>query len=89
MYGMRNSSFTKDQLTSLGVTKEMNINNTQFMRPLFPILQTRPLEIPKDSVLLEYKLLFKEDFRSRLFETHNTNDKSEPADNYSLKLAVS
>ncbi|KAG5673735.1 hypothetical protein PVAND_003755 [Polypedilum vanderplanki] len=90
MYQYRNSSFTKEQLTNLGITKEMNTSQ-QFNRPLFPLLQNKPIEIEKNNKAMDYKVLFKEDFRSRLFEIHNTASsakKGTEMDNYSLQIAA-
>jgi hypothetical protein len=89
MYQFRNSSFTKEQLTNLGITKEMS-SSQPISRPLFPTLVSKPLEIERNNVAMDYKVLFKEDFRSRLFEIHNTTNtiKKQVVDNYSAQIAI-
>ncbi|CAG9808316.1 unnamed protein product [Chironomus riparius] len=84
MYSFRNSSLTKEQLNNLGVTSK-DSNATQFTRPLFPILASKPSEIEKN-VGLDYKMVWKEDFRSRLFEIHS-NPTNQNSDSYSFKIA--
>ncbi|XP_070503515.1 DNA-directed RNA polymerase III subunit RPC7-like [Chironomus tepperi] len=84
MYSFRNSSLTKEQLNNLGVTSK-DSNVTQFTRPLFPVLASKPSEIEK-SVGLDYKMVWKEDFRSRLFEMHS-NPTDQNSDSYSFKIA--
>lgn len=86
MYSFRNSSLTKEQLTNLGVTSK-DSSSTQYTRPLFPILASRPHEIEKN-VALDYKIVWKEDFRSRLFEMYS-NPTSTESDSYSFRIAVS
>lgn len=85
MYAFRNSGFTKEQLTNLGVTgKDVPI---AAQTPLFPPLISRPIEIEK-TVSLDYKVVWKEDFRSHLFEVHSNSELNLTDDSYSSKVAV-
>lgn len=87
MYAFRNSGFTKEQLNNLGVTgKDVPI---AAQTPLFPPLISRPIEIDKNNVSLDYKVVWKEDFRSHLFEIHSNSEPSLTDDSYSSKVAVS
>lgn len=86
MYAFRNSGFTKEQLTNLGVTGKDVPIATQ--TPLFPPLISRPIELEKN-VSLDYKVVWKEDFRSRLFEVHSNSELNLTDDSYSSKVAVS
>lgn len=88
MYAFRNSSFTKEQLTNLGVglpgaSKDLPNQVT----PLFPPLISKPIEIEKN-VSLDYKIVWKEDFRSWLHETHNSIANSTTSDRFYSKVAV-
>lgn len=86
MYAFRNSGFTKEQLTNMGVTgKEAPVAVTT---SLFPPLISRPIEIEKNSAL-DYKVVWKEDFRSHLFEVHSNSELNLTDDSYSSKVAVS
>lgn len=87
MYAFRNSGFTKEQLTNLGVTGKDIPNATQ--TPLFPPLNSRPIEIDKNNVAMAYKVVWKEDFRSHLFDVHSNSDLNLNDDSYSSKIAVS
>lgn len=85
MYSFRNSSLTKDQLTSLGVNSKDN--TTTIQTPLFPpLINSKPIEIEKNPSI-EFKTVWKEDFRSRLFEIHN-QETSTSGDSYSFKIAA-
>lgn len=88
MYAFRNSGFTKEQLTNLGVTgKDVPI---AAQTPLFPPLISRPIEIDnKNNVALDYKVTWKEDFRSHLFDVHSNSELNLTDDSYSSKVAVS
>lgn len=89
MYGFRNSSFTKEQLTSLGITKDINSVQQFNSRPFFPVSASKPLEI-ESNVAIDYKVLFKEDYRSRLHEIHDANKNNGrkiDTDTYSLQIA--
>lgn len=86
MYAFRNSGFTREQLTNLGVTGKDVPIATQ--TPLFPPLISRPIEIDID-VALDYKVTWKEDFRSHLFDVHSKSELNLNDDSYSSKIAVS
>lgn len=86
MYAFRNSGLTKEQLTNLGVSgKDIPIAT---LTPLFPPLISRPVEVEKN-VALDYKVVWKEDFRSHLFEVHSNSELNLTDDSYSSKVAVS
>lgn len=87
MYAFRNSGFTKEQLNNLGVTGKDVPIATQ--TPLFPPLISRPIEIDMNNVALDYKVMWKEDFRSRLFDVHSNAEPNLTDDSYSSKIAVS
>lgn len=88
MFGLKNTGFTKEQLTSLGVTKDTQgtVHNTSS----FPALNCRPMEI-KCNPSIDYKIVWKEEFRSHLFDTHSSNSEVRMTDNisYSSEMAVS
>ena len=85
MYAFRNSNFTKEQLTNLGVTgKDVPI---AAQTPLFPPMLSRPLEIA-GNVALDYKVVWKEDFRGHLFDVHSKSELNLTDDSYSSKVAV-
>lgn len=88
MYAYRNSGFTKEQLTNLGVTgKDVPIAS---QTPLFPPLISRPIEFDnKNNVALDYKVTWKEDFRSHLFDVHSNSVLNLTDESYSNKVAVS
>lgn len=78
--------FTREQLTNLGVTgKDVPI---AAQTPLFPPLISRPIEI-QSNVALDYKITWKEDFRSHLFDIHSKSELNLNDDSYSNKVAVS
>jgi hypothetical protein len=86
MYAFRNSGFTKEQLTNLGVTgKDVPITA---QTPLFPPLSNRPIEIDSKNNALDYKVVWKEDFRSHLFDVHSHSELNLMDDSYSTKIAV-
>lgn len=87
MYAFRNSGLTREQLTNLGVTGKDVPIATQ--TPLFPPLISRPIEIDKNNVALDYKVTWKEDFRSHLFDVHSKSELNLTDDSYSSKIAVS
>ncbi|CRL06228.1 CLUMA_CG019062, isoform A [Clunio marinus] len=84
MYAFRNSGFTKEQLTNLGVTSK----DVPVAAPtsLFPPLVSRPIEIEK-SEELEYKVDWKVQFQNDLFEVHSNLDLNLTDDSYSSKVA--
>lgn len=87
MYPFRNSGFTKEQLNNLGVTgKEPPV-----VAPtsLFPPLLSRPIEIDKNNSALDYKVVWKEEFRVHLFDVHSNSVLNLTDDSYSSKVAVS
>lgn len=88
MYAFKNSSLTKEQLTSLGVTSSKDALQQQQAPPLFPLTSSKPIEI-KYSTKLEFIHIFQESFRSRLFEIHSNNNEVVSADSFSSKVAVS
>lgn len=57
MYAFKNSSLTKEQLTSLGVTSSKDAHQIQTQAPLFPPLHNKPIEI-KNSTKLEFQTLW-------------------------------
>lgn len=86
MYAFRNSGFTKEQLTNLGVTgKDVPI---AAQTPLFPPLISRPIEIDSTTAM-NYKITWKEEFRSHLHDVHGNFDLNLVDDSYSTKIAVS
>lgn len=89
MFAYKNSGLTKEQLTSLGVTGSKDSLSMPILAPLFPPLLSRPLEIDrKHQVSMDYKLIWLENFRSRLIEIHS-NSETITADSFSSKVAVS
>lgn len=87
MYAFRNSGFTKEQLTNLGVTgKDVPITA---QTPLFPPLISRPIEIDTNTSEMLYKIVWKEEFRSHLHDVHSNFDLNLVDDSYSTKIAVS
>jgi hypothetical protein len=86
MYAFRNSGLTKEQLTNFGVTgKEVPIAS---QTPLFPPLISRPIELEKN-VAMDYKVVWKEDFRNHMYEVHSNSELNLENDSYSSKLSVS
>lgn len=89
MYAHKNSGFTKEQLNSLGVTGSKDSLPIPIQGPLFPPLLSKPLEIDrKVQVSMDYKLIWLENFRSRMNEIHS-NSETISADSFSSKVAVS
>jgi hypothetical protein len=89
MYAYKNSGLTKEQLTSLGVTGSKDSLAMPIQAPLFPPTLSRPLDIDRRSqVSMDYKLIWLENFRSRLIEIHS-NSETITADSFSSKVAVS
>lgn len=86
MYAYKNSGLTKEQLTSLGVTGSKDSLSLPIQVPLFPPLLTKPLEIDRN-VSMNYKLIWSENFRSRMVEIHS-NSETVTADSFSSKVAV-
>lgn len=86
MYAFRNSGLTKEQLTNLGVTgKEVPITTPT---TLFPPLISRPIVIEYNKNL-DYKVVWKEQFRSHLHEIHSKSELNLTDDTYSSKVSVS
>lgn len=89
MYAYKNSGLTKEQLTSLGVTGSKDSLSMPINAPLFPPTPTRPLDIDRKTLVsMDYKLIWLENFRSRLIEIHS-NSETITADSFSSKVAVS
>lgn len=86
MYAFRNSGLTKEQLTNLGVTGKDVPNAAPTM--LFPPLISRPMEIEKNNAL-DYKVMWKEEFRIHLYDVHSKSELNLTDDSYSSKVAVS
>lgn len=85
MYAFRNSGLTKEQLTNLGVTgKDVPI---AAQSPLFPVLIAKPLEIEK-SVELEFEVVWRDAFRSHLYDIHSNSEYNLKDDSYSAKIEV-
>lgn len=87
MYAFRNSGLTKEQLTNLGVTGKDVPNAAPTM--LFPPLISRPMEIEKNNNALDYKVMWKEEFRIHLYDVHSKSELNLTDDSYSSKVAVS
>lgn len=89
MYGLKNTGFTKDQLTSLGVTKE-SMQTSAHNTSAFPALNCRPIEI-KSNASLDYKIVWKEEFRSHLHDIRGLSGEEMMSENisYSSEMAVS
>lgn len=90
MYAFKNSSLTKEQLTSLGVTSSKDAHQIQAQTPLFPPIFSKPAEI-KISTKSEFQMLWLDGFRSRLFETHSNSETTSVSSDssFSSKVAVS
>lgn len=87
MYAYKNSGLTKEQLTSLGVSGSKDSLSMPIQAPLFPPRE-RPLDINLNHVSMDYKLIWIENFRSRLIEIHG-NSETITADSFSSKVVVS
>lgn len=89
MFALKNTVFTKEQLTSLGVTKD-TLGTTVHNTSAFPALNCRPVEI-KSNPAIDYKIVWKEEFRSHLYDIHSSNSEVQMTENnsYSSEMAVS
>lgn len=86
MYAFKNSGLTKEQLTNMGVTGKDALQGT-VQTQLFPPLNCRPIEI-KNYPSMDYKIVWKDDFRSHLFDTHSNSELNLTDESYSSKMAV-
>ncbi|CAO1422178.1 unnamed protein product [Diamesa hyperborea] len=85
MFANKNSGgLTKEQLNSLGVTGKDIPQATS--TPLFPHLISKPVDLEPNPAR-EYKIVWKEDFRSYIHEVHENSELNLKDDTYSTKIS--
>lgn len=87
MYAFKNSSLTKEQLNSLGVTSSKDAHQIQIQTSLFPPLFSKPTDL-KNSTKNDFETIWMNSFKQIIFDTHNSDTTSISSDSFSSKVAV-